>query len=206
MSAPRIWTGESQDAKVGTCELNHYATGPAPGSYVLNHSPLRMIFQAYILTMLDRPVKLAHYLIFFFSSLLAEMRSILYEKIKHVYHWYKNPIIKHAETNMIIYSKSSNAMTGNVNLLKQLRAKMLSFNFLVKVSSTSNPKKCNERNSKEKPSARLLEMSWLTIIWELKRRWINQKHLLILYDCIKHKKHLIQFQYLIHALVKTYRQ
>lgn len=90
-----------------------------------------MIFQVYTLMMLGISVKLAHYLTFF-SSLLAEMRSILHENMEHIYHWNKNPMIKHAETD---------AITGNVNLLKHLRAMMLSFNFLVKVPLPSNNKK-----------------------------------------------------------------
>lgn len=92
-----------------------------------------MIFQAYILMMHGIPI--AHYLLVF--PLLAKMRSVLYENIEHVYHWNKNPIIKHAETNTITHSKKTNAIIDNVNPLKHLRAKMLSFNFLVKVSFTT---------------------------------------------------------------------
>lgn len=87
-----------------------------------------MIFQVYTLMMLGISVKLAHYLTSF-SSLLAEMRSILHENMEHIYHWNKNPMIKHAETD---------AITGNV---KHLRAMMLSFSFLVKVPLPSNNKK-----------------------------------------------------------------
>lgn len=44
------------------------------------------------------------------------------------------------------YSQKTNATTGDINLLKHLRVKMLSFNFSVKVSSTTYQYKiqCNE--------------------------------------------------------------
>lgn len=67
-----------------------------------------------------------------FSSLLAEMRSILHENMGYIHHQNENSMIKHAET--YDYSQQeTNAVTGNGNLVKHSRAKMLSFNFLVKV-------------------------------------------------------------------------
>lgn len=66
-----------------------------------------MIFQASILMMLGIGIKQAYRNSSFFFFLLAEMSSILCENIEHVYHWNKNHIIKHTETNMI-YPQSEN--------------------------------------------------------------------------------------------------
>lgn len=71
--------------------------------------PQRMIFQAStsILMILGIGIKQAYHNSSFLLLLLAEMRSILCENTELVYHWNKNHIIEHTETN-IIYPQSEN--------------------------------------------------------------------------------------------------
>lgn len=50
---------------------------------------------------------------------------------------------------MIIHSKKTNAITGNVNLLKHLEA---GFNLLVKVCLVTHLQRCSEVDSTEQPT------------------------------------------------------
>lgn len=73
----------------------------------------------------------------FFFSLLAEMKFILYANIQCIYQNKKIPQLNMQKKNMVTHSRKTNVITGHVNLLKYLRAKILRFKFLAKVSCTT---------------------------------------------------------------------